>query len=497
MKNMRKLASLLLALALVLSLSVTAFAGTLEITGTTNSPTEGHEYRVYQIFKADIAVVNDEYVLSNVKYGENYTPGDVKVDDDVPDEVIKSITDAEAFAETLHNGNLIEGDPIATLNKDNKFTKDLPDGYYLVADSIVGDTEHHSAHMVRVVGNVSMAPKSGTTTIVKKVDDHNDSTETTDELLWQDSADHDIGDKVPFKIEVTVEDNASMYDAYILRIFDTMEKGLTFNDDIVISVNDKVIEKKYYSVSKTNDPTFTISFDDILKAGIKGGDTIVVRYSATLNNDAVLGSLGNKNTAQAEFSNNPGTDEMGKTVEDTVIVFSYKTWVHKIDEKQTALPGAEFALYKYTLEQPAEGKTYETVENGGYWVATSEPIKTVEGTKFEFRGLDDGKYKIVETKTPNGYNTVDPIVFTVTAEHEILSDDPRFTSLSGEAETGEITFKYIVGEGCLSTTVVNKAGITLPETGGMGTTMIYVVGGILVLAAVVLLVTKKRMANAE
>ena len=99
--------------------------------------------------------------------------------------------------------------------------------------------------------------------------------------------------------------------------------------------------------------------------------------------------------------------------------------------------------------------------------------------------------------TPAGYNTIAPIEFTVTAEHDVLSDNPALTSLSGNATTGELTFTSNTTEGSLSADVVNKAGSVLPSTGGIGTTIFYVLGGVLVLAAVVPLVTKKRMSGAE
>ena len=107
--------------------------------------------------------------------------------------------------------------------------------------------------------------------------------------------------------------------------------------------------------------------------------------------------------------------------------------------------------------------------------------------------MDDGNYRLTETKTPAGYNTVDPIYFTITAEHDVLSDNPALTSLSGNATTGELTFTPNTTNGSLSADVVNRAGVTLPETGGMGTTLFYVAGAGLVLVAVVLLITRKRM----
>ena len=136
-------------------------------------------------------------------------------------------------------------------------------------------------------------------------------------------------------------------------------------------------------------------------------------------------------------------------------------------------------------------KECEEVETE-YWKAITV-VKNAEGTTFTFSGLDDGNYRLTETKTPAGYNTIDPIEFTITAEHDVLSDSPALKSLSGNATTGEITFTSNTTEGSLSADVVNKAGATLPETGGIGTTIFYVLGSVLLVGAAVLLITKKRM----
>ena len=222
--------------------------------------------------------------------------------------------------------------------------------------------------------------------------------------------------------------------------------------------------------------------------GAGNNSVITVEYTATLNNNAVLGSAGNPNEVYLEYSNNPnkseeGDNETGTTPKDVVIVFTYKTIVNKVDEKGDALTGAEFTLEKYNKKTDK-------------WEAITV-VKNDEGTTFTFSGLDDGNYRLTETKTPAGYNTIKPIEFTITAEHDVLSDNPALTSLNGNVTTGEITFTSNVTDGSLSTDVVNKAGSTLPETGGMGTTIFYILGGLLVLFAVVFLVAKKRMSNME
>ena len=149
-----------------------------------------------------------------------------------------------------------------------------------------------------------------------------------------------------------------------------------------------------------------------------------------------------------------------------------------MDQDEAPLAGAEFTLTK----KLADGTT-----------KTVAVVKSEDGTEFSFNGLDDGEYVLTETQTPAGYNTIDPITFTVTAEHDIISDDPQLTSLSGDAVTGEIAFNASTDNGTLDTTVINQKGSTLPHTGGMGTTVLYVIGGILVIGAGVVLVARKRI----
>ena len=236
--------------------------------------------------------------------------------------------------------------------------------------------------------------------------------------------------------------------------------------------------------------------------GATNSSVVTVEFTAVLNENANIGSLGNPNEVYLEYSNNPNKSEAGdntpgtpdqpdqpdqpedehetgKTPNDVVIVFTYKVVVNKVDNEGNDLPGAGFTLYK------------KDAESGEYVELAA--VEAGTATQFSFVGLDDGEYKLVETDTPQGYNSIEDIEFTVTAEHDILSDNPALTSLSGEAVSGEVTFTPVVSQGSLSTDVVNNKGTTLPETGGMGTSIFYILGSILAVAAVVLLVKKKRM----
>lgn len=297
-------------------------------------------------------------------------------------------------------------------------------------------------------------------------------------------------------MEGKVAANYSEYKQYYFAFHDEQEDGLTFNASTVkVFVGDVEVTQGYQlNITSTDGCTFEVVFEDLKAAAeeygytVENGTKIRVEYTATLNKDAVLGSHGNLNKAKLEFSNNPNEEqeghkpETGETPWDNVIVFTYKVVINKIDSDRQPLAGAEFTLTK------------EVKDGDPIKVAV---IKSTDGTSFTFKGLDDGKYTLTETKTPAEYNTIAPITFTVNADHTITWDgtnrDAVLTELTGTKVTGEITFTENKTEGSLNADVVNNKGSELPSTGGMGTTIFYVVGSILVLGAAILLITKKRM----
>ena len=308
---------------------------------------------------------------------------------------------------------------------------------------------------------------------------------------WQDSADYDIGDDIPFRLQGTVSKDIDSYKTYYYAFHDVEEAGLTFDPDSVeVFVGDEVTGTKIttgYTVdtSPADGCTFEIVFDDLKKvSGVTANSIITVTYKSQLNGNAVLGEHGNVNKAQLEYSNNPRGDGKGETPWDNVIVFTYKVVVNKIDQAGDPLEGAQFTLTKKT-------------KNGTDVVKTMDVNTTL--TQFTLSGLDDGEYTLTETVTPAHYNTISPITFTVNADHTITWEaDPRntvLTSLSGNTASGEITFTHNETDGSLTTDVVNNIGTTLPGTGGIGTTIFYVIGGGLMVAAAILLITKKRMEN--
>ena len=232
------------------------------------------------------------------------------------------------------------------------------------------------------------------------------------------------------------------------------------------------------------------------KVAITANTKIYVLYKATLNADALHGTAGNKNDVYLKYSNDPYVDSKGEpegtTPVDTNIVFTFNTLVNKVDEEGEALTGAEFTLYKYNA----------SVEGADKWVAVKNPVIVNDaGTQFDFKGLDCGKYKLEETKVPAGYNKAADIIFEVVAKYEETKDPVKLTALNVKNEKGEVIssndensiFRTDKSEGKVTTVVENLPGVVLPSTGGMGTTLFYVLGAVLVLGSVILIVTKKRM----
>ena len=517
MKHIKKLASLLLALVMVLSLAVTAFADeptTYSI--TINNSTAGHTYEAYQIFTGDLATNEaGNKVLSNIVWGSGVSEaGQTALGDAAAKaETLKTEADAKAFAKAVAPYLTTAAGSANTVTDGKYVISGLAAGYYLVKDqdgSLTGDNDSYTEYIIQVVGNVTATPKSDVPKVQKKVKDINDSTDTT-ETDWQDSADYDIGDSIPFQLKATLANNVSSYTTYKVVFHDTLSKGLTYNNDAKVYIGDT--ETNGFTVTATvnadgGTTTLTVSCDDVKALGAGNSSVITVEYTVKLNENAVLGSAGNPNEVYLEYSNNPnksenGNNETGETPKDVVIVFTYKTIINKVDSENAPLTGAAFKLEK--LIKGKDGAA-------GTWTTVKEFTVDETTTSFTFSGLDDGQYKLTETKTPAGYNTIDPIYFVIEATHDATADTPALTVLKAyltdengnkktEVKDGE-TVNIDLGTvdltaGSITTTVVNKSGSELPSTGGIGTTIFYVLGGVLVLAAVVLLVTKKRMSGAE
>ena len=496
---MKKLMAALLAVAMVCAMAIPAFADGSSSTSTAavtkytiTAPKNGHTYEIYQIFTGDYDALQPS-MLTNIKWGEN---GTGTVGAAVEQNVLNALSAVASSASDKAKLDVIENyvkrdtTPVAIVT--NGSSVEVVGGYYLIKDKdgSLSGSEPYTTYLVSVVGHVTINPKSSAVPeFNKKLKDTNDS--TGEVSRWQDSADYDIGDYIPFRLQGTVPADYDSYSTYYYAFHDKEEAGLTFDPSSVeVFVGDEETGTKIttgYTVdtNPADGCTFEIVFDDLKNIpSVTAKSIITVTYKSQLNGNAVLGAQGNVNTAKLKYSNNPRGNGTGTTPWDNVIVFTYKVVVNKVDQDNNPLVGAQFTLTKKT--------------KNGTDVVKTMTIDSSE-TQFTLSGLDDGEYTLTETVTPAHYNTISPITFTVNADHTITWETERrediLTSLSGDKKVGEITFSVDKTAGTLTTNVINNIGTTLPGTGGIGTTIFYVIGGGLMVAAAILLITKKRMEN--
>ncbi len=590
MKKARKLTAVLLSLVMLLALVIPASAAE-NYSITIHNDKTGHTYEAYQIFAGTVSDdetdgetdggpmlgditwgsgVNGETLLAALKVANAEKYAACTTAADVAEALgaeTATAEDAAAFADIAAQ-HLTTAAKTATAPNDdgNYIIEGLDAGYYLVKDSLQEDDNQTgqvlSDYIVQVLGNVTMEPKdSGIPTLEKKVAEEGKGNEGKYNqdggygTYYNDVADWNIGDSVPFKLIASMPDAAEIaaYDTYSYTFHDTLDPGLTLEQK---AGEDQTTFAIYFVNTKNEDPraegfqyldaakydvnidaetnSFTIAIDDLktLMVTTAGGqqipatnyDYIVIFYDAVLNANAEIGLPGNENTAYLEFSNNPNGDGTGRTEDDKVIVFTYELDGTKVDgETQAALQNAQFVLLNGAKSEAA------MVENGKVtgWVkvATEAAAGDVQmpGTYeewverygdqnviltsaadgiFKIAGLDDGTYYLREIQAPNGYNLLEEDVqLVITADTENgqnWAGDPAtaLTALNMTITVGEAGPTQVRGDlegGTVGVTVENKQGATLPETGGMGTTLFYIIGGLLVVGAGVLLVVRIRM----
>ena len=501
MKLFKKLASFILAFAMVMAIAMPSvvMAADGKSTITIDGATAGSEYVAYKLFDAtDDGNGHFSYTV-NSKY----------------EAVLKEVTGKTSGAEIVKYLNGIKdnaaavrefADKVYAKVKDmtvdytaaNGVFAEVDQGYYLIAQTKIGTNEAYSLVMLGTAGKkaLTVTPKTGVPTFEKKIKEKNDSTGV--ESDWQDASDYDIGDKVPFKLTGTVSDKYDNYKTYYYAFHDKMDDTLQFNSNsVVVKINGNEIDKSKYTLNTTTSDgcTFEVIFNDLKTVSPTKPENVTVEYTATLKDPAKLGSEGNFNKGKLEFNNNPyyegegKPEKPGETPWDEVVVFTYKLIANKTDGQGNALAGAGFTLYKFDKDTNAYVKVKE--------------IEAGKTTKFEFTGADAGKYKLVETTVPDGYNKADDLVFEVKGTYEAVNKTdplkaPTLTKLEifdekGNSITGEDkVFTTNLAAGTATTNIKNLTGSELPSTGGMGTTVLYAAGTLMILAAAAFLVMKKK-----
>lgn len=509
MKKVKRMLALLAAFALVLAMAVPAWAEEARATYTLTINNANGTYEAYQIFSGDLSVNEGKKVLSNIQWGSGVDAA--KMGNEKAAIVAESLTtsaSAENFAEDLvSNSKLSSVKATATAKNGTAVFTGLSAGYYLVKNSSIDSGKTYTDFILEVVGNTTANHKGDVPDVEKKVEEKNDSTGAA--TTWGTTADYDVGDEINFELTGTLPESYGRYTTYKYKFDDTMTNMTYENGSVKVyyvkgeSTTRNEINSGFASTWGNGAKKLTVTFNDLKTAvpELAHGDKIVVTYTATLDANAVVGGKGNPNKVKLEYSNNPNDEGTGETPEKAVVVFTYKTIINKVkkgtDGNNVPLAGAEFTLSKFIASEG--GRDTVKVNNGAEYLGTWNNGVTVTPTNtgnianvFTFSGLDAGIYRLTETKTPEGYNTIDPVYFEIVA----TNDGTKVTNMEGKAVNGsEISFTENTTDGSLSADVINNAGTTLPSTGGMGTTVFYVVGGGLMAVAVVLLVTKKRMEN--
>lgn len=518
MNKLKKLIAAILAMAMVLATGMTVFATTSDPTSgdadtssagnsttsiTIHNPdgtTDGSTYKAYLILTATVSP-DDE---TKVAYKVNEKYADVlmevsgkttnkEVIDYIADLTGERASELRTFADAVYL-KIRTWEPDA--QTDTNVFENVQDGYYLIVETSISAHGTYSFVMLDTAhGETQVTTKESAPILQKKVKEKNDS--TGNETGWQDAADYDIGDDVPFQLTGTLPSTYSYYNSYKYVFHDTLSEGFTFNNDVEVWVDGIKLDNtnnQYYEVvteGLEDECSFEVRFADLKKVPSVKDNTqgILVYYTAKLNDSAkIIGkdgntSTGNPNTAYLEYSNNPyyngtGEETTSTTQKDKVIVFTYKVNVKKVDENQKLLDGAGFTLFKF------DGTEYKAVD----------AEKKGEGmTTFVFEGLDAGQYKLEETTVPAGYNKAEDIEFVITAAYETESDDPQFTKFEINDIAGAKSTAFESNTNRLYTaTVINQRGILLPSTGGIGTTIFYMAGALLMLGGSVLLMKNKR-----
>lgn len=477
MKAIKRFAGIMLALVMLLTMTVTtSFADPVKGTITIENPPSGNTYEAYKIFDVSYSGTNYAYSIdtSSEWFGvvENYVNSGSKglTLQEVKDTTKYNITFNEGlFSASDFVKHLRDNIPAAaggesfTKSGDNLVASNLDLGYYFINNS--GATGGLCA-LTTTNPEATVQPKNEIT-----------FTKTDNKESVQ------VGEKVNYEIN-TIWPDASQFDTYDFVLSDEMSEGLTYNDDMSITIGGTEVTKanwdQYftYELTKSGDRNngFKMTFK-IKENNVTPKATIVLNYTATAN-EAAVASI-EKNNAKLVYSNNPQNAAEKKTLTDEETVYSAKVVVNKHADSESgpALAGAEFVLRQQDSDSNVYYYQYDEHNQVVSWTKDlAQATKLVTGSNgtVEFKGLKNGSYRLQEIKAPDGYRLPDTMTsITINGTNALAANN-------------EAALIYSVN-------IVNNSGTMLPGTGGMGTTIFYVLGAILVLGAGVLLINRRRM----
>lgn len=535
---MKKVFAAAAAIATVFGLAATTVAtanaadnATLTVS-TTDAKFAGKTVNAYKMFSATVSGDGGSKAVSYTLTDEwkpffkNSTASgltgatDENVNDKANDYVSKlKDEDLVAFATKASNWaqtktNSITADATAMVSADatnGSYTAtftDLDYGYYVVAvpGATLANTSGQYATLVSVDStNVNANIKGSLPTVDKKVQVNGNGADT---------ADAKIGDTLTFTLTSTIPD-MSAYDTYTFNFKDTLSKGLTYGDITSVTVEGvdaPLVKDTDYTVTTTpaaaGNTLLTVGMTDFKnKQQTNAGKKITVTYTATLNENAVVGGAGNTNSAKIQYSNNPSTNETGESEPSKVRVFTYGFTVDKYTgdeytDKARRLAGAEFTLapkndtdstaISFVQVSAGDGTTnavYRVAKTGEEGATTT--IITPASGKVVFQGLKNGEYTLTETKAPAGYNKLASAIGVKVNGQNNGTDTTNATVTITYNNNNGSNYDQTASNGVIP--VQNKSGAILPGTGGMGT-IAFTVIGVLVIALGVAWTLKRKNA---
>ena len=449
---------------------------------TVNNTPQGHSYAAYRVFRAR---TDSDGTLSDISWGEGVSA----------DAVVSGLT-ASTFPYRDKFASKTSASDIAKVINENQSDADFVRevsavlvkcraakaadadpagnvlqltgaGWYLTLDEtdLSGQNDARSAVLIFTSeSSLTVDPKIDLPSFTKYIVSGGTEVKTEDVTA---------GDTVRYRLNCELPDNYKDYEQYELHFFDS-STGIRYETSS-FSVAADGTELDVVPVISGN--TMQIDIADLKTLTDKdlSGKNVTVEYSGTVTEEAVMGSAGNPNTSYITYSNDPYGTQKGRSAEDRAVFYTFKVEVDKVDEENHPLTGASFLL--------------EKKNTSGSYTPVTDAVVSQDGTVFTFERIGSGEYRLSEQNVPSGYNKMEPMVFTVSSEHEGASGTFSLTALS--CTEGEDTIEGSLSDGRIVLTAVNRKGVVLPSTGGTGTALLYG-AGIAMLALSALIMQRKH-----